>query len=53
MKENKLKINDSKTEFIMFRYLLLKTNLIGVSIGVRDSQVSYSPKVCDLGVTLT
>ena len=50
MIKNKLKINDSKTEFIIFRSPLLKTDLSGVSINVGDSQISSSPKVRDLGV---
>ena len=50
MIKNKLKINDSKTEFIIFRSPLLKTDLSGVSISVGDSQISSSPKVRDLGV---
>ena len=40
MIKNKLKINDSKTEFIIFRSPLLKTDLSGVSISVGDSQIS-------------
>ena len=51
MIKNKLKINDSKTEFIILRSPLLKTDLSGVSINVGDSQISSSSKVCDLGVT--
>ena len=51
MIKNKLKINDSKTEFIIFRSPLLKTDLSGVSINVGDSQISSSSKVRDLGVT--
>ena len=50
MIKNKLKLNDSKTEFIIFRSPLLKTELSGVSISVGDSQISSSPKVRDLGV---
>ena len=50
MIKNKLKINDSKTEFIIFRSPLLKTDLSGVSIMVGDSQISSSSKVRDLGV---
>ena len=50
MIKNKLKINDSKTEFIIFRSPLLKTDLSGVSINVGDSQISSSPKVRDLGI---
>ena len=50
MIKNKLKINYSKTEFIIFRSPLLKTDLSDVSISVGDSQISSSPKVHDLGV---
>ena len=49
MIKNKLKINDSKTDFIIFRSPLLKTDLNGVSIRVGDSQISSSSKVRDLG----
>ena len=38
MIKNKLKINDSRTEFIIFRSPLLKQNLSDLSISVRDSQ---------------
>ena len=51
--KNKLKINDSKTEFIIFRYPLLKQNLSDLSISVGDSQVFPSSKVRDLGVVFT
>ena len=51
MIKNKLKINDSKTEFIIFRSPLLKTDFSGVSIRARDSQISSSSKFRDLGVT--
>ena len=47
---NKLKINDSKTEFIIFRSPLLKQNLSDLSVSVGDMQVSPSSKVRDLGV---
>ena len=50
MIKNKLKINDSKTEFIIFRYPLLKTDFSCVTISVGDSQISSSPKVRDVGV---
>ena len=50
MIKNKLKFNDSKTEFIIFRSPLLKTDLSGVSISVGDSEISSSSKVRDLGV---
>ena len=39
-----------KQNFLIFRSLLLKTDLSGVSISVGDSQISSSPKVRDLGV---
>ena len=48
--QNKLKINDSKTEFIIFLALLLKQNLSDLSVSVGDIQVSLSSKVRDLGV---
>ena len=50
MMKNKLKINDSKTEFIIFRSPLLKQNLSDLSVSVGDMQVSPSSKVRDLGV---
>ena len=48
--KNKLKINDSKTEFIIFRLPHLNQNLSDLSISVGDTQVSPSSKVRDLGV---
>ena len=50
MIKNKLKINDSKTEFIIFLSPLLKQNLSDMSVSVGDMQVSPSSKVRDLGV---
>ena len=50
MIKNKLKINDSKTEFIIFRSPLLKQNLSDLSVSVGNMQVSPSSKVRDLGV---
>ena len=50
MIKNKLKINDSKTEFIIFRSPLLNQNLSDLSVSVGDIQVSPSSKVRDLGV---
>ena len=50
MIKNKLKMNDSKTEFIIFRSPLLKQNLSDVSVRVGDMQVSPSSKVRHLGV---
>ena len=47
MIKNKFKINDSKTEFIIFRSPLLKQNLSDLSVSVG---VSPSSKVRDLGV---
>ena len=48
--DDKLKINDLKTEFIIFISPLLKTDLSGVSIRVGDSQISSSSKVRNLTV---
>ena len=39
MIKNKLKINDSKTEFIIFRSPLLKQNLSDLPVSVGDMQV--------------
>ena len=49
---NKLKINDSKTEFIVFRSPQLKCDLSGLSVNVGESIITQSPKVRDLGVIL-
>ena len=46
MIKNKLKINDSKTEFVIF----LSPLLSDLSVSVGDIQVSPSSKVRDLGV---
>ena len=48
---NKLKINDSKTKFIVFRSPQLKCDLSGLSVNVGESQITQSLKVRDLGVT--
>ena len=48
---NKLKINDSKTEFIVFRSPQLKCDLSGLSVNVGESMITQSSKVRDLGVT--
>ena len=48
---NKLKINDSKSEFIVFRSPQLKCDLSGLSVNVGESQITQSLKVRDLGVT--
>ena len=50
MIKNKFKINDSKTEFIIFRSPLLKQNLSDLSVSVGNMHVSPSSKVRDLGV---
>ena len=50
MIKNKFKINDSKTEFIIFRSPLLKQNLSDLPVSVGDMQVSPSSKVRDLCV---
>ena len=52
MIKNKFKINDSKTEFIISRSLLLKQNLSDLSISVGATHVSPSYKVRDLGVLI-
>ena len=50
MIKSKLKMYDSKTEFIIFRSPHMKQNLSDVSVSVGDMQVSPSSKVRDLGV---
>ena len=50
MIKNKLKINDSKTEFIIFQSPLLKQNLSDLSVSVGDMHVSPSSRVRDLCV---
>ena len=50
MIKNKLKINDSKTEFIVFRSPQAKPDLSGLSVSVGDSVIAQSSKVKDLGV---
>ena len=50
MIKNKLKINDSKNEFIIFRSPRLKQILSNLSIGVGDLHVFSSYKVRDVGV---
>ena len=46
---NKLKIIDSKTEFIVFRSPQLRCDLSGLSVNVGESQITQSLKVRDLG----
>ena len=48
---NKLTINDSKTEFIVFRSPQLMCDLRGLSVNVSESEIMQSLKVRDLGVT--
>ena len=48
----KLKIYDSKTEFIVFRSPPLKCDLSGLSVNVGESMITQSSKVRDLGVIL-
>ena len=53
MIKNKLKINNSKTEFIVFRSPQAKQDLSSLSVSVCDSHISViaqSLKVRDLGV---
>ena len=47
---NKLKINDAKTEFIIFRSPQMRHDLNGLSVNVGDSQIVPSVKVRHLGV---
>ena len=49
---NKLKINDAKTEFIVFRSPMLKHDLSDLSVYVGGKVIKPSEKVRDLGVTL-
>ena len=48
--KNKLKINDSKTEFIIFRSPQCKASISSVSVSVGDSNILLSPKVRNLSV---
>ena len=48
---NKLKINDSKTEFIVFRSPQLRCDSSSLSVNVDESQITQSLKVRDFGVT--
>ena len=47
----KLKINDSKTEFIVFRSPQLRCDLSGLSVNVGKRHIPQSLKVRDLCVT--
>ena len=49
---NKLKINDAKTEFIVFRSPMLKHDLSDLSVNVRGNVIKPSRKVRDSGVIL-
>ena len=49
MIKNKLKINDSKTEFIVFRSPQAKQDLSRLSVYVGDSIIQQSSNVRDLG----
>ena len=42
---NKLKINDSKTEFIVFKSPQLRCDLSGLSVNVGESQITQSLKL--------
>ena len=50
MNKQKIKINDAKTEFLIFRSPLLRTALSSMSINVGDSQILSSSKARDLCV---
>ena len=47
---NKLKINDSKTEFIVLRSPQLRYDLSGLSVNVGESKITQSSMVRDWGV---
>ena len=48
---NKLQINDSKTEFIVFRSPATEVcDLSGLSVNVGESMITQSSRVRDLGV---
>ena len=47
---NKLKINDSKTECVVFKSPQLKCDLHSLSVHVGESIITQSSKVRDLGV---
>ena len=47
---NKLKINDSKTELIVFRSPKLKCDLSGLLVNVGESKITQLSKVRDLGI---
>ena len=49
---NKLKINDAKTEFIVFRSPMMKHDLSDLSVNVGGNVIKPSEKVRDLGVIL-
>ena len=48
----KLKINDSKTEFIVFRSPQLRCDLSVLSVNGGESEITQSLKMNYLGVTL-
>ena len=50
MIKNKLKINDSKTKYIVFRFPQAKQDSSGLSVSVGDSGIAQSSKVRDLDV---
>ena len=50
--KDKLKINDAKTEFIVFRSPMLKHDLSDMSVNVGGNLIEPSVKVRDLGVIL-
>ena len=49
---NKLKINDAKTKFIVFRSPMLKHDLSDLSVKVGGNVIKPSEKVRDFGVVL-
>ena len=47
---NKLTINNSKTEFIVFRSPQLKCDLTGLSVNVGECIITQSSMIKDLGL---
>ena len=52
MNIHKLKINDSKTVFIVFRYPQLRCDISGLSVNVGESQITQWLKVRNIGENL-
>ena len=50
MIQNKLKINDSKTEFLVLTSSFLNQHLNDLNISVGNSRIAPSISACNLGV---